>query len=103
MFNLSKIFSRYRKRAEKRDLVISVIEGLRISEDQKTMYRDSLAILDEAAMDAFYEQLMGIFDIMDERDSIESQKRSHDTVIALRRREESDRSDDNAEFLLNTL
>lgn len=103
MFNLSKIFSKYRKRAEKRELVLSVIEGLRISEDQKSMYRDSLALLDELAVDAFYEQLLHIFDIIDERESMEDQKRSHDTVIALRRREESDRSDDNAEFLLNTL
>ncbi len=67
------------------------------------MYLDSVDMLDADALDVFYRQLQELFDFLDQRDSIEEQKKIHEQVVSIRMRDDSDKADDNTEFLIQTL
>ncbi|HRI35706.1 MAG TPA: hypothetical protein PK765_01155 [bacterium] len=60
-------------------------------------------MLDADALDVFYRQLQELFDFLDQRDSIEEQKKIHEQVVSIRMRDDSDKADDNTEFLIQTL
>lgn len=71
LWNLLKKFS---KNNEKRQIICEVIYRLSLDKKQEQLYLESLEILDDEYLDLFYKKLTALIDIIEEKDTLTSQK-----------------------------
>lgn len=99
------IFKKYSETNKKRKVVKTLIESLRISDKQKTLYLDSIDILDEIWLDKLYKSLMIFIDEYEWKE-IENIKSGNFSQISWMRKKEAieKQKDVNTfNFLLNNL
>ncbi len=86
----SRILEKYRKKKERRLIVRELILSLRVDERQRSLFLESLDILDEPGMLALYERLLQFVE------SIEDKKLhiSKDKISTIHEKERLDRQKD---------
>lgn len=67
---LSNLLRRIREKNERKEILKTLIESLRIDESQRFLYLESLELLDEEGLAAFYVRLVAFVDEKEREDII---------------------------------
>lgn len=74
---LSNILKRIREKSQRKSILKELINSLRIDETQRYLYLESLELLDDEGMAAFYHRLVAFVDESEGRQIlVEGEKRS---------------------------
>ena len=90
----SWILERYRKKKEKRLIVRELILSLQIDERQRSLFLDSLDVLDEEGMNVLYARLIQFVESLEEK----SIYKSKEAVDSVKEKERLDRQKDARSF-----
>lgn len=99
------IFKKYNDLQKRKKIIITIINNLKINENQKNLYLDSLNFLDEQWLNNLYKSLEKFMDEI-EKKQIEDIKKENFTKIAWMRKKEAleKQKDINSfSFLINNL
>lgn len=99
------IFKKYSETNKKRKVVKTLIESLKINDKQKTLYIDSLDIIDEIWLDKLYKSLTVFIEDF-EYNELNKIKRSNFSEISWMRKKEAEEKQKEVNtfnFLLNNL
>lgn len=99
------IFKKYSETNKKKKLIITLIENLKITEKQKSLYLDSLDILDEIWLDKLYKSLMLFIEEVEKKDFESIKKENFSQISWMRKKEAQEKQKDvnTFNFLLNNL
>ncbi|MDQ1343470.1 MAG: hypothetical protein QG650_189 [Patescibacteria group bacterium] len=102
---LSNLLKRIREKSQRKTILKELIESLRIDETQRFLYLESLELLDENGMTAFYNRLVAFVDETEGFEILADGQRRSGFVRELRSNEEMERSKevDNANFLFDNV
>lgn len=99
------IFKKYSETNKKRKVVKTLIESLRISDKQKTLYLDSIDILDDVWLDKLYKSLMLFIDEYEWKEISNIKNQNFSQISWMRKKEAIEKQKDvnTFNFLLNNL
>ena len=99
------IFKKYSETNKKRKVVKTLIESLRISDKQKTLYLDSIDILDDVWLDKLYKSLMMFIDEYEWKEISNNKNQNFSQISWMRKKEAIEKQKDvnTFNFLLNNL
>lgn len=99
------IFKKYSETNKKRKVVKTLIESLRISDKQKTLYLDSIDILDDVWLDKLYKSLMMFIDEYEWKEISNIKNQNFSQISWMRKKEAIEKQKDvnTFNFLLNNL
>ncbi|MFB0964485.1 MAG: hypothetical protein QMC36_02115 [Patescibacteria group bacterium] len=102
---LSNILKRIREKGQRKTVLKELINSLRIDETQRYLYLESLELLDDEGMTAFYHRLVAFVDETEGRQIIAEGEKRTGFVRDLRSAEAEERSKeaDNANFLFDNV
>ena len=103
---ITSILRRYRRRENRITLIREIIDRLALDDRQKQLYRDALTIIDDEALEAFYERLTGVVAQIEDEQSVVIQEHRVDMVRRARENEQSLRiaqTDDEFNILLSNI
>lgn len=87
----SSILNKIREKNRRKDVLRHLIANLRIDETQRSLYLESLELLDESGLASFYERLIVFVDDVERLTvSTEASKRG-EYLRSIRKKEEEDR------------
>ena len=102
---LSNILKRIREKGQRKTVLKELINSLRIDETQRYLYLESLELLDDEGMTAFYHRLVAFVDETEGMQIIAEGEKRTGFVRDLRSAEAEERSKeaDNANFLFDNV
>lgn len=102
---LSNLLKRIREKNQRKSVLKELIESLRIDETQRFLYLESLELLDDEGLTAFYNRLVAFVDETEGRQIIADGQRMTGFVRDIRSAEQEERSKeaDNANFLFDNV
>lgn len=102
---LSNLLRRIREKSQRKTILKELIENLRIDETQRFLYLESLELLDDEGMTAFYNRLLAFVDETEGNRILADGERRTGFVRELRsaENEERRREADNANFLFDNV
>lgn len=102
---LSNILKRIREKGQRKTILKELINSLRIDETQRYLYLESLELLDDEGMTAFYHRLVAFVDETEGRQILAEWEKRSGFVKNIHTAEEEERSKevDNANFLFDNV
>ncbi|EKE28146.1 MAG: hypothetical protein ACD_3C00088G0007 [uncultured bacterium (gcode 4)] len=97
---LSSIFRKYKDREYRLILVKDLIAGLEIDDNQKSLYLDSLEVLDNSSLERFYNKLTSVIEIIEEDENKISFQKNKLEAYKINTREEQDKKQELNSFNL---
>lgn len=99
------IFKKYSEINKKKKLIITIIQNLKINEKQKSLYLDSLDLLDEIWLEKLYKSLMLFVEEVENRDFESIKATNFSQITWMRKKEAVERQKEvnTFNFLLNNL
>lgn len=99
------IFKKYSETNKKRKLVKTLIESLKISDNQKILYLDSLNILDDVWLDKLYKSLTVFIEEVEYNELKKIKNQNFKEIAWMRKKEIEEKQKDvnTFNFLLNNL
>ncbi len=87
---LWSLLKRFSKESEKRQIIREVIFRLALDKKQEQLYFESLDILDDESLDAFYKKLTALIDIIEEKEIIKTQDQQAEKIQKIRTKEQEE-------------
>lgn len=84
---LGNIFKKYKEREYRLLLVKELIEWLEVDSRQKSLYIESLEILDEEGLDRFYKKLTSVIEIIEENENKNSFQKQKQEIYNINKEE----------------
>lgn len=102
---LSNLLRRIREKSQRKTVLKELIESLRIDETQRFLYLESLELLDDEGLTAFYNRLLAFVDETEGSQILADGERRTGFVKELRSAENEERMKeaDNANFLFDNV
>lgn len=84
---LGNIFKKYSESSKKKKIVITIIENLKIKDNQKKMYLESLEYLDNVWLEKLYLSLQNFVNNIEQKQLEDIQKNNYSTIAGMRKKE----------------
>lgn len=102
---ISKILKKYNKATQKKIMLKTIISALKISEEQKQLYLDSLEVIKEEALDTLYDNTIAFSNNIELKEIEDIRKQNFTNIQWMTKKEAEEKKQDiNAfSFLLHNL